>query len=230
MPWREVSVMEERREFVRLAMSEGVNRRELCRRFGNQRGCWLQMAGACQGWRRGTVRSVARPHDSPRRSCAAIEALVCPCGRSIRHGERADRGLAAGPGRGAAGDLDIHQIQRRHGLIEPFPAARGTSWTRFEREQPNTSCGRWTSRAGSACLAAALPSPDDRRRPLALLALPEGLRRSEAPNRPPRIWKRPSSAIWPAAGLLRRHNGPPWGEPGGEGWDAAWRVAAHSLA
>ena len=34
MPWREVSVMDQRREFVRLAMQEGVNRRELCRRFG----------------------------------------------------------------------------------------------------------------------------------------------------------------------------------------------------
>ena len=34
MPWREVSVMDQRREFVRLAMQEGANRRELCRRFG----------------------------------------------------------------------------------------------------------------------------------------------------------------------------------------------------
>src|ERR1700746_2889532 len=34
MPWREVSVMEQRREFVRLATREGTNRRELCRRFG----------------------------------------------------------------------------------------------------------------------------------------------------------------------------------------------------
>ena len=34
MPWREVSVMSARREFVRLAMQEGANRRELCRRFG----------------------------------------------------------------------------------------------------------------------------------------------------------------------------------------------------
>ena len=33
MPWREVSVMEQRREFVWLAMQEGANRRELCRRF-----------------------------------------------------------------------------------------------------------------------------------------------------------------------------------------------------
>ena len=34
MPWREVSVMDERREFVELALQEGVHRRELCRRFG----------------------------------------------------------------------------------------------------------------------------------------------------------------------------------------------------
>jgi TPR repeat protein len=34
MPWREVSVMDQRREFVRLAAQEGANRRELCRRFG----------------------------------------------------------------------------------------------------------------------------------------------------------------------------------------------------
>ena len=34
MPWREVSVMEQRLEFVGLATQEGANRRELCRRFG----------------------------------------------------------------------------------------------------------------------------------------------------------------------------------------------------
>ncbi|WP_338284199.1 helix-turn-helix domain-containing protein, partial [Sinorhizobium sp. KGO-5] len=34
MPWKGVSVMGERQEFVRLALAEGANRRELCRRFG----------------------------------------------------------------------------------------------------------------------------------------------------------------------------------------------------
>ena len=33
MPWQEVSIMDQRREFVRLATAEGANRRELCRRF-----------------------------------------------------------------------------------------------------------------------------------------------------------------------------------------------------
>lgn len=34
MPWREMSVMDHRREFIGLAMQDGVSRRELCRRFG----------------------------------------------------------------------------------------------------------------------------------------------------------------------------------------------------
>ena len=34
MPWREVSVMDQKLDFVRLALLPGANRRELCRRFG----------------------------------------------------------------------------------------------------------------------------------------------------------------------------------------------------
>ncbi|WP_245508764.1 helix-turn-helix domain-containing protein, partial [Bradyrhizobium zhanjiangense] len=34
MPWREVSVMDQRREFVMLAKQEGANLRQLCRQFG----------------------------------------------------------------------------------------------------------------------------------------------------------------------------------------------------
>ena len=34
MPWKEMSVMSQRREFVELAQAEGTNKRGLCRRFG----------------------------------------------------------------------------------------------------------------------------------------------------------------------------------------------------
>ena len=37
MPWRELSVMEQREEFVRLALSPGANMSEMCRRFGISR-------------------------------------------------------------------------------------------------------------------------------------------------------------------------------------------------
>jgi transposase-like protein len=68
MPWREVSVMDQRREFVRLAMQEGVNRRELCRRFGISPDIgykWLarQQAGDAE-----LADRSRRPHGSPRRA------------------------------------------------------------------------------------------------------------------------------------------------------------------
>jgi transposase-like protein len=34
MPWRELSIMDQREKFVRLALAPGANRSELCRRFG----------------------------------------------------------------------------------------------------------------------------------------------------------------------------------------------------
>ena len=76
MPWNEVSVVDQRREFVRLASVEGANRRELCRRFGISAETgykWLQRSDA------GDVdladRS-RRPLTSPQRSAATVETAV----------------------------------------------------------------------------------------------------------------------------------------------------------
>src|SRR5437660_12043595 len=76
MPWREVLVMDQRREFVRLALQEGVNRRELCRRFGISPDVgykWLARTAA--GDEELADRS-RRPHRSPRHSDGATEARV----------------------------------------------------------------------------------------------------------------------------------------------------------
>src|SRR5688572_27865428 len=75
MPWREVSKMDERREFVRLASQEGVNRRELCRRFGIHPDTgykWLARAAAGE-----ELSDLSRrPHTSPGRTEAVIEQRV----------------------------------------------------------------------------------------------------------------------------------------------------------
>src|SRR5689334_25168518 len=76
MPWHEVSVMDQRREFVRLAVQEGVNRRELCRRFGISPTIgykWLTRFRVGDGDLADRSR---RPHASPRRSERAIEDAV----------------------------------------------------------------------------------------------------------------------------------------------------------
>src|SRR3954465_13571125 len=75
MPWREVSVMEQRREFVRLAMQEGANRRELCRRFAihPETGYkWLARWQAGQD----VADQSPPPHLSPRQTDGAIEQRV----------------------------------------------------------------------------------------------------------------------------------------------------------
>jgi len=68
--------MDQRSEFVRLALQEGANRRELCRRFGISPDVgykWLRRFQA--GDEELTDRS-RRPHTSPKRSAASTEARV----------------------------------------------------------------------------------------------------------------------------------------------------------
>src|SRR3954452_2330873 len=72
MPWQEVSILDQRREFVQLAMQEGANRRELCRRFGIHPDTgykWLARWAAKEELR----DRLRRPHSSPSRTEATIE-------------------------------------------------------------------------------------------------------------------------------------------------------------
>jgi transposase InsO family protein len=136
MPWEEVSIMDQRREFVRLAMQEGANRRELCRRFRihPETGYkwisrWLSKGELADRSR--------RPHRSPSRTDRAIEERIL----SIRDAHPAwgarkivrclERGRIKPPAPSV-----VHEILRRNNRIAPAaggPAAQ----QRFEKEAPN---------------------------------------------------------------------------------------------
>src|SRR5215467_3096956 len=75
MPWSEVSIVDQRREFVRLAMQEGANRRELCRRFGIHPDTGYKWLGRWESDGELADRS-RRPHSIPIRTDGAVEALV----------------------------------------------------------------------------------------------------------------------------------------------------------
>lgn len=136
MPWREVSKMDERREFVRLAMQEGANRRELCRRFGIHPDTgykWLTRAAAGEEL---SDRS-RRPHTSPERTPVAIEQRVVAvrdahpawgARKIVRYLER--EGIAP-PVRSTT-----HDILRRHDRIV-VPAGGACACLRFEKPAPN---------------------------------------------------------------------------------------------
>ena len=136
MPWREVSVMDQRREFVGLAMQEGANRRELCRRFGISSAVGYKWLGRWARDRELADRS-RRPHHSPLRTERPVEEHVLAVrdahpawgARTIaRHLENA--GLAA------PAISTVHEILRRHGRVKQAPGSPVAS-QRFEKPAPN---------------------------------------------------------------------------------------------
>jgi transposase InsO family protein len=137
MPWKEMSAMDHRLEFVALAEQEGVNRRELCRRFGisPQTGYkWLRRS-AC-GATDWAAELSRRPHGSPGRVESALETAVLQVrdahpawgARKILH-------VLAREGEAMPAASTVHAILARHGRITPpgHPPAKG----RFELPAPN---------------------------------------------------------------------------------------------
>lgn len=138
MPWQEVSIMEQRREFLALALMEGANRRELCRRFGisAQTGYkWLSRTGEEKADLKDRSR---RPHSSPLRSSDAIEFSVL----AVRDahpawGARKIERCLVRDGIAPPAISTIHAILKRHGRVEPVAGKPGAPWRRFEKDAPN---------------------------------------------------------------------------------------------
>lgn len=137
MPWREVSVMDERREFVHLARQEGANRRELCRRFGIHPDTgykWLGRFAAGDAELRDRSR---RPHTSPNHSDATVEGLVL----SVRDahpvwGARKIARCLERDGLKPPALSTVHEILRRNGRVVAPPGSPRAS-QRFEMSAPN---------------------------------------------------------------------------------------------
>jgi transposase InsO family protein len=138
MPWKEKSAMDQRREFVALAMQEGANRRELCRRFGVSPPTaykWMERAAA--GGSEWPADLSRRPHHSPGRTSAAIEALVLKvrdahpawgARKIVRCLERQSIDPPA--------DSTVHAILQRHRRILE-KNRKGEATGRFEYPAPN---------------------------------------------------------------------------------------------
>jgi transposase InsO family protein len=136
MPWREVSVMDQRREFVELAMQEGANRRELCRRFGISPEVgykWLDRWAA-----NGELADRSRrPHASPRRTDGSVEERVV----AVRDahpawGARKIARCLEREGTRRPAISTVHEILRRHGrVVAPLGGPRAIQ--RFEKPAAN---------------------------------------------------------------------------------------------
>lgn len=155
MVWRETSVEDERREFVDLASREGANVAALCARFGISRQTgyvWLRRRAAGET---AFVDRSRRPHASPGRLSAEIEARICALRRAHpAWGARKLAALLRREGLEPPAVSTVHAALLRHDLVGA-DARRPQAWGRFEREEPNAlwqmdfkgretlACGSW---------------------------------------------------------------------------------------
>ena len=141
MPWQEVSVVDQREEFVRLALSPGANVSELCRRFGIRRSNGYKWLGRyLAAGRAGLEDRSRRPRSSPERTSAAIEAAVLEV-RAASEGVWGGRKIAAALRRAGAAAVPsastVTQILRRHGELVGRAREHPGPYRRFERAAPN---------------------------------------------------------------------------------------------
>lgn len=137
MPWKEVSAVDQRREFVRLALLEGSNRRELCRRFGISPETGYQYLRRYATGDRALEDRSRRPLSSPLRTADVMESAVL----AVRDahpawGARKIAAVIARDGEAAPAMSTIHSILKRHGRIVP-PEGGPRAKLRFEKAAPN---------------------------------------------------------------------------------------------
>lgn len=140
MPFQECSLMEIREEFCRLALAEGSNRRELCRRWGISSATGYKWLGRFQAEGvSGLADRSRRPLTSPRRTPVELEDRVLAVrlehpawgGRKIRR-VLENEGLADVPS-----PSTITGILRRHGRLDGPGTGEQRHWQRFEHAVPN---------------------------------------------------------------------------------------------
>jgi transposase InsO family protein len=210
MPWKAVTTMSQKSEFVHLAQLEGANLSQLCRQFGVSRRTgykWLQRA------REGTLEERSRrPHHSPGQTPPELEARVLAVRE--QHPAWGGRKIAAWLERagylGVPSPSTITQILHRAAQINPQESAKHRAFQRFEMARPNQLWqmdfkGYFGLGAGRYCHP--LTVLDDHSRFLV------GLR--ACPNETTQTVQTQLTAIFRRFGLpegMLMDNGSPWGD------------------
>jgi transposase InsO family protein len=136
MGWREVSVEDQRREFVMLASLEGANISALCERFGISRQTgYLWLRRFAEGEPTFEDRS-RRPLRSPRRLADKLETRIL----AVRDahpawGARKIAAVLRAHGTKPPAVSTVHAVLSRHGRVAPD--SPGRAYKSFERAAPN---------------------------------------------------------------------------------------------
>ena len=140
MPWKEVSLMDQRRELVMLASQPGANRRELARRWGiAPKTLYKWLSRYAESGEDGLTDQCRRPAASPLRTAPELERQVLAL--RDEHPYWGARKLARVLQNAGVDALPapstIHEILRRHGRLGLGVAAGQQPFQRFEHAEPN---------------------------------------------------------------------------------------------
>jgi transposase InsO family protein len=140
MPWKDVTAMNQRREFVLLAQHDATNVRQLCQQFGISAKTgykWLERYRALG--EAGLADRSRRPHCSPRRSSESLEHAVLALHRRYPcWGARKLHALLPIPDEDKPHPSTIAAILTRYGQQVESGRSPGSAATRrFEHEAPN---------------------------------------------------------------------------------------------
>lgn len=138
MPWKEVSAMSARLEFLDLARLPGARISPLARRFGISRKTAYKWLGRDRAGEPLSDRS-RKPAVSPGRTPAEVEELVLELReRYPTWGGRKLRAvLLQSPGAASPSASTITEILRRRGRLDGARTGEPRDWQRFEHPAPN---------------------------------------------------------------------------------------------
>jgi transposase InsO family protein len=157
MPWKEISTMSQRLEFVLLAQQEDANIRSLCRAYQiSSRTAYKWLSRYKQEGEAGLVDHSRRPQNSPVRSSPQTEETILRLREENPYwgGRKIHRILKNAGFQDPPHPNTITDILRRNGKIIPEQSQLHTPCQRFEKSAPNelwqidfkgwfdTCCGR----------------------------------------------------------------------------------------
>jgi transposase InsO family protein len=138
MPWKEVSVISLRKEFIELAMKGNIS--QLCKNFGISRQAgykWIRRYKNCG--EAGLEDRSRRPQSSPGQVSQKIEDAVIDIRR--RHlawgGRKIRRRLENLGFKNVPAASTITNILQRNGLMDQMQSRKHSAFDSFQREQPN---------------------------------------------------------------------------------------------
>ena len=140
MPWREETLMSQRREFVGFANQADRTMSLLCRRFGISRKTGYKWLGRFRERGVEGLKDLSRrPHHSPRRTSDDMEQRIVHLRQAhfIWGGRKLNAVLKQNGKQQIPAPSTITNILHRHSLINPEQSAAHIPYRRFEHPEPN---------------------------------------------------------------------------------------------